>query len=151
MKNLYLLTDLGRVRVLETRVDSALAGGRRHLADCPDDALDRSTPPLGEVVTDQAGRFAQGGMAGQAGGMSYGEEHELERELSRQAIAAIAGHLDAVVARRERPRCVLAAPKSILKTLEAALSGATREAIVESIPADLTKTPLPELEERFLA
>lgn len=150
MKTLYVLADLGRVRAIELTRDSELAGGRRHLAELPSAAWEQARPPLGETVTDQAGRFAQGQMTGLAGGMSYGEEHELEAEEERRAIEAVAVHIDGVVAGAGHPGWILAAPKSILKTLEAALSDASRRAIRETVAADLTKTPLSDLEERFL-
>jgi len=150
MKKLFILADLGRVRVVESKRDSELAGGRQHLAEMAEGAFDRITEPLSEVVTDQAGRFSQGQMAGAAGGMSYGEEHELENEMERQAIAAVAAHIDRVVAAAGPVGCVLAAPKSILNRLEAKLSAATRSSIRETIPADLTKATLRDLEGRFL-
>jgi hypothetical protein len=150
MKKLFILADLGRVRVLESKQDSELAGGRRHLAEVTSAAFERPTQSLGEVVTDQAGRFGQGGPAGSAGGMSYGEEHELENERERQALVAIAGHIDRVAAEAGPITIVLAAPKSVLKRLEAALADATRQSIRETIPADLTKESLKDLEDRFV-
>jgi hypothetical protein len=44
---------------------------------------------LNDVVTDTVDCFAQGGPAGQAGGMSCGGEHEREAELQRESLFGV--------------------------------------------------------------
>ncbi|MCB1092281.1 MAG: host attachment protein [Verrucomicrobiae bacterium] len=151
MKTLFIVADLGRVRAFQKKSGDELSGAKDHLTELEDAAFSRRDASLGETVTDQAGRFGQGNMAGQSGGMSFGEEHELEREMERKAISEVARHVDQVINDAGCPTCVLAAPKSILHRLEDALAPGSRDAIAESIPADLTRQSIKELEERFLS
>ncbi len=71
------------------------------------DLSGREKPKMvNDVVTDRAGGFAEGGPPGQAGGMSYGEEHELEAELQRECAMGTFGSTRGthrIPARPERP------------------------------------------------
>ncbi|NIP95266.1 MAG: host attachment protein [Akkermansiaceae bacterium] len=103
-----------------------------------------------EVVTDQSGRFGQGGMTGEPGGMSYGEQHNLDTELEKKALKRIAAEIGAIVAAEGHCAWVLAAPQPILKRLQEALPRPCREALADTVGADLTKEPIAKLEQRFV-
>ncbi len=150
MNTLIVLTDLGKVRAFQVKIDTNSAVVRKHLHEIESAAYDHREASLGDSVTDKAGRFGQGNMAGVAGGMSYGEEHEVKNEMEKRNIALIAGHVNQVIAKEGFPPCILAAPKSILKRLEAELSSDAQNSIQESIAADLTKESIKDLEKRFL-
>lgn len=150
MNTLFVMTDLGRVRVVRKDGDLDDPTARLHLVEVPTAFLEDPLGPISEEVTDQAGRFGRSASAGEAGGMSYGEEHEAQSERERRSIVKIASHVDQVLAQAGYPPFHLAAPKSVLKRLEAKLGPKTRQMIRDTIPADLTKVPLSELESRFL-
>jgi hypothetical protein len=76
---------------------------------------------VNDVVTDTVGRFAQGGPAGQTGGMSCGGEREREAELQRESLKHLAGKVAEVVAEEGFPSRRLIAAKGILGSLQAAL------------------------------
>ena len=85
-----------------------------------------------------------------AGGMSIGEEHQLDAELERKNLERVVTHISAVVEKAGCPPTVLAAPQSLLKRVEQGLSPAAARVIVGRVGADLTKEPVPKLEKRFL-
>lgn len=150
MRTFIVLADLGRVRAVRIEIASDSTREKIHLYEVESAAYNQRQPPLSDLVTDQAGRFGQGQVAGTEGGMSYGENHELENALEERNIAAIAFQVDRVIEEAGYPPSILAAPKSILKRLAGELSDKTSGAIQETIAADLTKASLADLEERFL-
>jgi hypothetical protein len=103
-----------------------------------------------EWVTDKAGRFSQGNAVGVEGGMSYGEEHELKDEIERNAMRRVATRIGEIVREEDHPIWVLAAPRSILPRLESMLPVDARQSLEYTVSSDLTRCPLPEMEERFL-
>jgi hypothetical protein len=96
---------------------------------------------LNDVVTDTVDCFAQGGPAGQAGGMSCGGEHEREAELQRESLKQLAGKVAEVVAAEGFPRRRLIAAKGILGSLQAVLPARVRDALARAEAGDLTKMP----------
>ncbi|HQW29944.1 MAG TPA: host attachment protein [Verrucomicrobiales bacterium] len=150
MRTFIVLADLGRVRAVQIKLASGLTEEKNHLHEVESAAFVHRESSLGDIVSDQAGRFSQGQIAGMAGGMSYGEEHELENEIEKNNIAIVAGRVDHLIAEAGYPPSILAAPKSILTRLAEELSDETLSAIQETVAADLTKASLKDLEKRFL-
>jgi ATP-dependent exoDNAse (exonuclease V) alpha subunit len=150
MKKLIILADLGRVRTIKVEGSSELPDEAMRLVEDETSAFDCRTSPLGDLVTDQAGRFGRGSSVGTPGGMSYGEEHDLEREIERRSIDFVAKHLDKVLDEAGTPPWILVAPASILKRLQSALSEKCRTALTETVAADLTKMSIADLTDRFL-
>jgi hypothetical protein len=150
MESLIILSNLGRVRVLTFREAGDDPQQQAHLREARDSTVEMRTEPLSSLVTDSAGRFAQGGPAGLSAGMSRGEEHGLEAELERQALHRIAAEIGARVAAEGNPPWHLAAPATILPALKKALPAAAKRTLAQTTAADLTKLPLARLEGQFL-
>ncbi len=150
MLKLTILANLGRVRPLTLRAAGDDPRERAHLVEHPELDADLATPSIGDVVTDQAGRFSQSQRPGDAGGRSQGEEHNLQSELDRKALERVATTIAKIVEDQGTPPWRLVAPQPITPSLLEALPAAVRNAVAETVAADLAKTPLADLEKRFL-
>jgi len=151
MKSLIVIANLGQVRVLKLRPAGDDPIQQEHLCEVP--SANGKEPPkaIHEVVTDQSGRFAQGNAAGMQTGMSHGEHLQLEAELQRTALQRIATQIAEAVEAEGSPSWMLVAPSPILPALKQALPAHAKNSLGETHAADLTRTPLRELEGRFLA
>ena len=150
MKKLIIAANLGRIRVLKYREAGLDPIDHEHLLDEPTESGKEHVLSVQEWVTDKAGRFSQGNAAGVEGGMSYGEEHELKDEIERNAMRRVAARIGEIVREEDHPIWVLAAPRSILPRLESMLPVDARQSLEYTVSSDLTRCPLPEMEERFL-
>lgn len=150
MEKLIVIANLGRVRPLKFREAGDDPRQKGHLVEEPGSTVEMRPEAIHEVVTDQAGRFSQGGPPGRKAGMSFGEELNLEAELEKQALQRIAGKIGEIVAAEGYPAWRLVIPQTILASLLEALPEAARKALSDTVAGDLTKLPLAELEKRFL-
>ena len=151
MKKLIIAANLGNLRVLKHREAGEDPIEKEHLVEEPGESGKEHVKSIQETVTDQSGRFARGNSVGLATGMSHGEEHNLKSEIERAALKKIATRIECALSAEGHPAWVLAAPKPILPRLEESLSAAARKSLLSTVGADLTRTPLPEMEKRFLA
>lgn len=143
---LLILTDLGMVRVLNFKEAGDDPRDRAHLIELSENELG---PPRGAVTTDGPGKFNRGSAAGTGEAMSHAET-KLDVEVEKRAIAQVASEICAVIANLGCNSFVLAAPQEHLKRLETEMDANCREKLQESMGADLTKSPLKDLEKRFL-
>lgn len=150
MKKLIIAANLGRIRVLKYRAAGEDPADQAHWLEEPDSFTEVHVDTIPEAVTDQAGRFGRGAPVGYQTGMSYGEEHHLEREMERGALRKIAARIADILKGAGHPAWILAAPRPILVQLQQALPVPARKALVSAIGADLTQCRLKELEKRFL-
>ena len=147
MKKTIVLADRARLRVLQVEQDE-LEGSPAHLREVTDQVANEIPEQISDVVTDQQGRF---GNSGRGGGADSGERHGLESEMDRQFLTHLAEQIDATVpGLLDDGGWVLAAPQAILKQLEQKLSPVVRERLINTVPGDLTKVPLKDLEKRFI-
>lgn len=149
MNKLIIAANLGQVRVLGFREAGDDPAEQRHLVEEFSESVKEHVGSIRETVTDQAGRFSQGGSVGLKTGMSYGEEHHLKAEMERQAIRKTASRIEAILAAKSHPPWILSAPQPILAKLLEALPPSATGRLVSSIGADLTRCPLGEMEQRF--
>lgn len=150
MKKLIIAANLGKVRVLKYRAAGEDPIEQDHLIEAPEESSEQHVNTIHEEVTDQAGRFGRGTPAGLETGMSYGEEHNLEREMERGALKSIAARIERVLEAEGHPAWVLAAPQSILARLKESLPMAASRTLTSDVGADLTQCRLKEMEDRFL-
>lgn len=150
MKKLIIAANLGKVRVLKVREAGEDPVEHDHLIEAPEKSSEEHVNTIQEEVTDQAGRFGGGAPAGFETGMSYGEEHNLEREIERGALKNIAARIEKVLEAEGHPAWVLAAPQPILARLKEILPAAASRALTSEVGADLTQCRLKEMEARFL-
>ena len=151
MKSLIVIANLGQVRVLKLRPAGDDPLQQEHLLEISSGNGKEPPKAIHEVVTDQSGRFAEGNAAGMRTGMSNGEHLKLEAEIQRTAMLKIAAQIGGAVEAEGSPSWMLVAPSTILPALKKGLSAKARKALAETYTADLTRTPLRELEGRFLA
>ena len=149
MEKLIIIANLGRVRPVKFKSAGDDPMDQAHLLEIPDSMVEMRPPAIHEVVTDQAGRFSQSGPSDQKRGMSNGEEHHLEAELAKQAVQRIATKIGEIVASEGYPAWRLVIPKEIMSGLLQALPATVRQALSETVPGDLTKLPLADLEKRL--
>ena len=143
---LLILTDLGMVRVLYFKQAGDDPRDRAHLIELSENELG---PPRGSVTTDGPGKFNRGSAAGTGEAMSHAET-KLDIEVEKRAIAQVASEICEVVNKLSCNSFVLAAPQEHLNRLETDMDISCRGKLQESLGADLTKTPLKDLEKRFL-
>lgn len=152
MKNTFIvLADLGHLRAFQPQAAEPGVGREYDLKEIKLAPLSHTPSPIGEQVTDQAGRFAKGGAAGspRGCGMSHGEAHNLQTEDERRLIKELASRIDAVLAKRSPARWLLAAPTAILPRLKDALHPSSKKTLIETQGSDLTKLSLKQVEARF--
>ena len=150
MKKLIIAANLGKVRVLKHRAAGEDPIEQDHLIEIPEKSSKQHVATIQEAVTDQPGKFGRGTAAGLKTAMSYGEEHNLEKEMERNALKSVAARIEHVLDEKGYPPWILAAPQSILARLKEFLPPAARKALTSDVGADLTQCPLQELEARFL-
>lgn len=150
MKKLIIATNLGNLRVLKHRQAGDDPIEKDHLVEEPGESGKEHVKSIQETVTDQSGRFSRGSPAGQFNGMTHGEEHHLKSEIERAALKKIVSRIEYVLSAEGHPAWILAAPKPILARLKDSLNPTVRKSMLSSVGADLTNTPLPEMEKRFL-
>jgi len=150
MKKLIIATNLGNLRVLKHRQAGDDPIEKDHLVEEPGESGKEHLKTIQETVTDQSGRFARGNPAGMESGMSHGEEHNLKAEIERAALKKIVSRIECVLSAEGHPAWILAAPKPILPRLAESLNPAARKSMLSTVGADLTNTPLVEMEKRFL-
>jgi len=150
MKSLIVIANLGQVRVFKLRPAGDDPMQQEHLFEISSGNGKEPPKAIHEVVTDQSGRFGEGNAAGVRTGMSNGEHLALEAEIQRGALLRIAGQIGEAVAAEGAPSWMLVAPSPILPALKAALPAQAKKTLGETHAADLTRTPIRELEGRFL-
>lgn len=150
MQKLLVFANLGRVRFLVFKQSGDDPLEQAHLLEAPGSPCEVRKASIHQTVTDQAGRFSQGGASAHGVGMSYGDEYELEERLEVEALKRVASKIDEIIFVAGYPGWHLVAPSTILSKLQEALSEPTRRCLSGSEAGDLTKIPLADLEKRFL-
>ena len=143
---LLILTDLGVVRALVFTEAGDQPQDQPHLQELTENELG---PPRGALTTDDPGKFNRGFAAGKGEAMSHAET-KLDIEIEKRSLAQVADEICALVVNLKCKSFIVAAPQEHLKRLEAEMTDDCREKLSESVGADLTKTSLKELEDRFL-
>ena len=150
MDKLIVLADLTRIRSLELRRGGDDPQIKDHLVKHSETSLEEQPISRGEVVTDQSGRFGRGAPVGGEGGMSYGEQHNLDSERERKALEHLAHKIGEIVRESGHPQWILAAPQPILLRLRKALPKPCQKCLSDTLGANLTKEPHAKLKQRFL-
>lgn len=152
MKNTFIvLADLGHLRAFQPQKAEPGVGREFDLKEIKLAPLSHVPSPVSEQVTDQAGRFAAGAAPGSARGcgMSHGEAHNLQTEDERRLIKELAARIDALIAKHNPARWILAAPSAILPRVKDSLHPTSKKVLAETQAADLTKLALKQVESRF--
>lgn len=105
---------------------------------------------LEDIVSDEAGRFKGAGvMAGEEVRGSYGERHNIDLEIKKRLIKAIAEDIGELV-ENEAPRAwYLAFPQETTNQLLEALDPEVKKTLANNIKVDLTKIRQNEILSHF--
>ncbi len=139
-----IVADLGNLRAFRVKkrgIDESMIA----LEEIKLPKGDTKPKPIGEVTSDQAGRFPRGG----GSGMSNGEEHEVAREMKDRAIGSLAQRIDDIIGSEKSRSWKLAAPQVIADRLVGEVAPENRKKLVQTEHADLTKFPLKKIEQRL--
>ncbi len=152
MKSTFIvLANLGHLRAFYPQPAELGVGREYDLKELKLAPLTHTPSSVGEMTSDQAGRYAAASNPGspRGCGMSYGEPNNLQTEDEKRMISNLATRIDALIAKRSPARWILAAPVAILPRLKEALHPDSQKRLVDSEAADLTKLTLKQVEARF--
>jgi hypothetical protein len=146
MKNkLVIVMDSGRFKAF--RVESNDVGSPRFIQI--EDRQTTAEDHLSELVSDQKGQFGKGSRGANAVSAS-GEPHNIDLEIRRRAIKALAKRAGEV-ADRERPEEIYFAAGSEINQLALdAMTKGFRDRIRKNVAANLTNLRTPEIMSRFI-
>jgi hypothetical protein len=103
-----------------------------------------------EQAAPAMGRFPKAGPTQTVpGDMSWGEQHNYEREQRRRALATWAHQLEQLLAGAEFKECWLAVAQRVHQQLLDQLPAATRQKIRRLVPLDLARTPAQDVLSHF--
>ncbi len=145
-----ITADLGHLKAYRVSVDEL--SGKTHIQILADQLLPEAHKKHGDIETDEPGRYSV--RTGKVAlGRPAGEEHNLELEIRKRLLCQLAREIESVLQREsgEGKRWGLAAGAEVLSRLLEKLSASTRERLVKTIPADLTKLDKDEVLSRFTA
>jgi hypothetical protein len=142
---LLIVTDLGLLKAyhLETREGASPKMTLR--VQC---VLEPAHLHVTDQVTDSAGRRTA---AGNRGGGTMADSHNLELEVRRRLIKQLAQKIETLATPNLAEGFCLAAPKDLLRPISEALPQTVRARIEKQVPLDLTKLEPKEVLARFLA
>lgn len=103
---------------------------------------------LGEIVTDQAGRFRGAGKRTTGQGTT-GEEHNLVQDLQKKVIKHLATDIESVVKLYAADTYHIALAVKLYKPVLDSLKKDLRTKFKKTVNADLTKETVAKLRERF--
>ena len=139
---MIVLADLGRVKAFRVTYEMTTSKPQLELV-CDCEFLD-AHGHLVDKVTDQAGRFSVSGTPG----ASISENHNLRAETERRLIGLVAGKISELV-EGER-QWFLAAAEAVNGRIVEHLRPEARAALSRNVPADLVKTPKPQILDHFM-
>jgi hypothetical protein len=105
---------------------------------------------LEEIVSDEAGRFkGSGSVAGEASRGSYGERHNIDLEIRKRLLKAIAEDIGELVKKEACRAWYLAFPQETTNQLMEKLDSEVKKTLANNITVDLTKTRQNEILSHF--
>lgn len=147
-KTLLIVADLGLLRAYHQTPN--VAARPPHLELIEDLKLESAHQKLSDQLSDQAGRFPQGGgAAGVAGNLSAGESLHSEAEQSRRLISQLAGRINSLLADDDVTRCSIAISGAIHNQLLEAINPKARAKIGQVLASNLAQTDPSELHTHF--
>ncbi len=143
---LLIVTDLGLLKAFKLELRDS---GSPHLTLLEEHILEPAQQHWGEQITDSAGRRAA--PAGNMGGATMADAHNLELETKRRLTRQIAQRIETLAAANATEPCWLAAHKEILRPVIESLSNRVQGRIEKKVPSDLTKLEPRQVLDHFLA
>lgn len=141
---LVVLADLGEMKAYRITRDPMQQSPNLELLN--DMEFPISHGRFTEKYTDQAGRFP---VYGQSGPMAIGEQHNLELEIERRNIRAVAEAISELIQQEHAEYWSFAAAPEINERILDELDPLVRAKLVRNLPVDLVKAGREELLRRF--
>ena len=145
LRTTIIVADLGKLRAFRLKMRD-VTGDSMAFEEIQLESHVDKPQHIGELLSDQAGRFPVGGGAG----MSNGEEHEISREMKERAMEFAAGQINDIIKSEKSEDWKLAAPKAIANRLVEKVAPYVRKKLLVTEYADLTGQPLKMIEKRLL-
>ena len=142
---IIICTNTGRLRAFRVTQSETSVEPQNQISEFANVQFDDGPQRVGEIASDQAGRFSSDGSPG----MSRGEAHGLEREEERRLITQAAERVSALVKEEQPERWQLAAPQTINARILEALDPGVRSTMSGNEKHDFTKLPTLEVGRRF--
>jgi len=131
---LVIVADLGELKAYSIEEHEGVVNGEIKISHSlkllNDENFIEGRKKVGEVVSDQAGRFGQGNP----------ENHNLESEKEHRTIKEIAADIDIIVNAIKPEQLFLAFPKEHNQELLNMLSESSKAVLTKNITSDLVKT-----------
>ncbi|VVM06787.1 hypothetical protein MAMC_01243 [Methylacidimicrobium cyclopophantes] len=143
-----ITADLGHLKAYRVWVDEL--SGKTHIQILADQILPEAHKKLADLETDARGRYSV--RTGKVAlGRPAGEVHNVELEIRKRLLGQLAQEIDSLLHREGSKHWGLAAGSEVLPRLLEKLSASSRERLVKTVPADLTKLDKEEVFSRFVA
>ena len=144
-EKLLIVTDLGLLKAYKLEIRKE---GSPRMILVNQLVLESAHQHLTDQITDSAGRRAA--TAGNTGGGTMADSHNLELETKRRLIKKLAQKIESL-ALASADGCWLAAAKEIMRPILEALPSTARARIEMQVPRDLAKLDPKEVLEHFMA
>lgn len=149
-KTLIIVADLGLLRAYSQT--QSIADLQPHLELIDELKLESAHQKISDLLSDQAGRFPQGGGAAHiSGNLSAGESLSTEAEQTRRLISQLAVRINALLAGENVTDCSIAISGPIHNQLLEALVPKARAKIDQILTSNLTKIAPSDLLAHFKA
>jgi len=142
---IIICTNTGRLRAFRITQSDTTPEPNNQISEIASEEFEHGPQRIGEMASDQAGRFNSDGSPG----MSRGEAHGLEREEERRLIAQLADKIGALIKKEKPDRWKLAAPQTINSRLLEVLDAGVLKRLAGNEKHDFTKLPTLEVGRRF--
>jgi hypothetical protein len=142
---IIICTNSGRFRAFRVSQSDTTVEAHNQISEIANEEFEDGPQRVGEITSDQAGRFRSDGTPG----MAQGDDHGLEREEERRLISQVAGRIAAFVREEKTDDWKLAAPQTINARILEELDPSVLASLTANEKLDLTKLPTLEVGRRF--
>lgn len=142
---IIICANTGRLRTFRVSQSETMAEPVNQISEIANQEIEDGPQRVGEMTSDQAGRFRSDGTPGMGQGDANGLEREEERRLISQLAEKIGGTLREVGAEK----WMLAAPHTINARLLEEIDPALRRSLASNEKHDFTKLPTLAVGRRF--
>ena len=142
---IIICTNTGRLRAFRVSQPDTMVEPINQISEIANEQFEEGPQRVGEMATDQAGRFRSDGSPG----MAQGDDHGVEREEERRLINQVAEKIAAFVRQEGGGDWKLAAPQTINSRILEELDPQIRGLLSGNEKHDFTKLPTLEVGRRF--
>jgi len=142
---IIICANSGRLRTFRVSRSETMVDPVNQISEIGNEELEDGPQRVGEITSDQAGRFRSDGTPG----MGQGDANGLEREEERRLISQLAEKIGGTLREVKAEKWMLAAPHTINARLLEELDPALRQSLATNEKHDLTKLPTLAVGRRF--